>query len=57
MTDDESMEEEAVNRDDYQRICDRIARKAIRYAKGMAAEDDADLDLDETREHLSLIHI
>ena len=26
--------------DEYQRICDRIARKAIRYAKEMAADED-----------------
>ena len=43
--------EEEVNRVDYQRICDRIARKAIRYAKTMAAEDETDLPLKQRREH------
>ena len=37
--------------DEYQRICDRIARKAIRYAKTMAAEDETDLPLKQRREH------
>lgn len=39
-----------MTREEYQRICDRLARKAIRFAKELAEEDSADNVTDE-REH------
>jgi hypothetical protein len=39
-----------VTRDEYRRICERIARKAIRYAEEMAEEDEPD-NVTSEREH------
>jgi hypothetical protein len=40
-----------VTADEYQCICGRLARKAIRYAVAMVAEEEPTGDLDAQREH------
>lgn len=39
------------DRDAYQRICHRFAKKVLSYANERAAADNTDLDFDQRREH------
>jgi hypothetical protein len=43
--------EAIVTADEYQRICDRIARKAVRYAKEMADPNPDPANVTNEREH------